>query len=254
MNGGEVTKSTYMQTLIAQNKLDRPVFSIYLGRTASQTQDQSAIVLGGVSERLYHGSTVITPVVGTQKVWEITLQAATVNHVSAGSHTKGTAIVDSGSAWTYLSHRGAAAIFAKVNKAFPVVIANNPSSDKIFYVMPCDVDPEIAFVFENYEFKMDPLDIKMAEIRSDGTILNTRGGPGGKFVDIPSNVKSGVKPLAGIDKDAGTKYCLTTMISADPPSPGQAKPFVLGQNFLKSCKSPTSLPALLDDSSCCVLL
>lgn len=87
--------TTFFENLVASGAVKKDEFGFYLGRFASGTGNDSELTLGGRDSTKYTGSFVTVPVTSGPG-WQIALDNVKVHGLVAGSHTKGQAVIDTG--------------------------------------------------------------------------------------------------------------------------------------------------------------
>lgn len=109
---------------------------------------------------------------------------------------------------------------------------------------PCDKDPQVALIFSGKEFKFNPLDLKLTEIDSSGTVVDPFGLLAGtyKFTDLSQVYGWKNSPqgsLADIANDPGTAYCVSTLTGSNqaPIGNSDVSGWLIGADFLRNCTS-----------------
>lgn len=193
---------------------------------ASGTLEKSSVVLGGVDPDLYRGPMAWTDVLPTG-YWQTTI-VATVQHCTIDPGWPTTAIIDSGTSYIIAPPAVASILWYNVKGAFPVSYSTPKAADEKWYVYPCDVDPEIALVFGDKEFKINPLDLSIGEISSKGELLDSEGDSRGQFFDVPGASKNSIANM-----EAGVKYCLSVFVGGDL-GPSHKNTWLVGTPFLRN--------------------
>lgn len=113
--------TTFMENLIAQGSVPANEFSVYLGRVASGTEDDSELTLGGRDSTKYTGDFTTVPV-SSETYWQVALDKVTVNGKTGGINTPGQAAIDTGTTLMVAPTTAAKEIMAKIPNAlgFPL--------------------------------------------------------------------------------------------------------------------------------------
>lgn len=206
---------TFFENLISQKKVSVPEFSFYLGRSASNTQGNSELTLGGTDTSRYKGALTAVPV-NSKTYWQVPVTGATASGIKAPL-TNGNAAMDTGTTVVIAPLQAAAAIHALIPGAFPVPLVSG-SPEELIWAYPCSEKPKVSFILGGHSFAYNPLDFNLGSLTSG-------------FADIigaESLLSALANPLAG-------GLCASSIIGADiTPVNGASNFYVIGDTFLKN--------------------
>lgn len=160
----ESKQPTYFETLMAENKVATKEFAFYLGRAKSNTQAQSELTLGGRDTSRFTGPVTQVPV-SSETYWQVPIDNAEVNGVSAGPTTKGQAAIDTGTTVILAPNAAAAAIFAKIPGSVPLPLLSG-SPIITLYAYPCNYAGNVTLGFAGKQFVINPLDFNFGALTS----------------------------------------------------------------------------------------
>lgn len=126
--GARDNGTTFFENLVASGAVEKDEFSFYLGRFASGTGNDSELTLGGRDSTKYTGSFITVPVTSDSQ-WKVALDNFKVHGLVAGSHTKGQAVIDTGSTLILAPPAAAAGIMSQIpgSLAIPMQLVNTTS-------------------------------------------------------------------------------------------------------------------------------
>ncbi|KAJ7680261.1 aspartic peptidase domain-containing protein [Mycena polygramma] len=167
-------KPTFFETLIADNRLPAPMFSVHLSRNH---ENGSEVCFGGIDYSKTLGL-VDWVAVSKQTYWSVLMDAVSVNQQKLPTQING--IIDTGTTLIYVPDSMCAEIYAMIPGS-----KRAPQFGSEFYTYPCSTIPDIAFSFGGSSFSISPRDFNLglsAEDSSDcvGGILALQ--------DFPSNI------------------------------------------------------------------
>lgn len=142
--------NTFFEDAIIQGKVSTKEFSLYLGRSAEGTGDNSEITIGGRDPAKFTGSPILLPLVN-QDHWNVKLTGFSVNGGSLISGTSGTATIDTGT--TYVV--GPPAV---VNALWAAVPGAKAASGG-YHTYPCSSKPKITFQLNGHPFLISDEDL-----------------------------------------------------------------------------------------------
>lgn len=221
--------TTFFENLMSQDEVDAPEFSFYLGRAASGTEHQGSLCLGCRDTSKYTGSFTQVPVT-VAAYWQIVLNAVFVNGASAGSHTQGQAIIDTGTTLVLAPPAAANAIFEQIPNAFPLSSADD-DDDQTFFAYPCSTPSSYipAIRFGGKSFGINPLDFNFGTLTPSFARLI---GNETLAVRLETEMTTGTVKGEGEADEGYVEECVAAIVGTDVSPQGDL--YVVGDAFLKN--------------------
>ncbi|WP_172575393.1 pepsin-like aspartic protease [endosymbiont GvMRE of Glomus versiforme] len=164
---------TVFSTMVKQNKVEEPIFSIYLSR-ARDSGDKGALTLGGVDKEKFSGDIVNNKVIGESGFWVINLEGLSVDGKKieldeVGNETKlegknelkkqRKSIIDTGTSLLKILYEDAEKIHANIG-GFLVDFQGGG------FAIPCNTTSVVSLQFNNIHYSIDPKDLIISNISS----------------------------------------------------------------------------------------
>ncbi|KAJ6475306.1 aspartic peptidase domain-containing protein [Mycena vitilis] len=175
-------KPTFFETLIANNMLPAPMFSVHLSRNH---ENGSEVCFGGIDYSKTLGL-VDWVAVSKQTYWSVLMDAVSVNQEKLPTQING--IIDTGTTLIYVPDAMCFEIYKMIPGSKPAAAqfgSGTVFSEPKFYTYPCSTKLAIAFSFNGRSFSIDMRDFNLGLSAEDSTdcvggILPLR--------DFPSNI------------------------------------------------------------------
>ncbi|KAH8100358.1 aspartic peptidase domain-containing protein, partial [Cristinia sonorae] len=143
----------FIQTLIGQKKLTRPVFGFKLADSGSE------LFMGGVNTKLYTGNFTYAPVT-TQAYWQVNMDSVMVKNASV-IKTLST-IIDTGTTLIVGDADNVKTLFSKIpgSKDASTTVGTG------FYTVPCKSVPTVKFSFGGKAYAIPPDVLNLGRVKS----------------------------------------------------------------------------------------
>jgi len=167
----------FFETLIQQNAVSSPIFSLSLGRGGAQ--DNSELCLGCVNKELYSGNLTWLPLV-SHTYWTLALTGLYVEGVNSMSNSL-LAAIDTASNQIHVPMNVARVFYAAIPASRPATEYGDG-----FWAFPCNANLNLSLSFTGQPFGLALRDFNLGKTSSDsgecvGVVLGLRGR------DLPDN-------------------------------------------------------------------
>ncbi|KAF2468128.1 acid protease [Lindgomyces ingoldianus] len=210
---------TFVERLIAENKISSKEFCFYLGRCSDNSGSTSEMTIGGRNPSKFTGTFTTVPL-KKQDYWRVAIDGVKAGDIPVA--IPGDAIIDTGTTAVVASPAYAVPINEAIG-GIPVPLGSTGSLELIAYAIPCDSKTQIALTFAGQDLVMNSKDMTIGTIDiSFATLLN--------HAPLISRVKAA-------EANPSAVLCLSSILQADvgvTMNPPVANFNIIGDSFLKN--------------------